>query len=70
MSLAVRGGWDTDCNGASVGSVIGALHGARAVGRHWLEPLHDEVRSAIFGFERCAISDLAARTVRIARSTG
>ena len=31
IGLAVEGGWDTDCNGATAGSVFGAMHGA---GRH------------------------------------
>ena len=67
ISLAVQGGWDTDCNGATVGSILGALGGRDAIAAHWTAPLRDEVRSALFGFERSSISDLAARTASVAR---
>jgi ADP-ribosylglycohydrolase len=69
VSLAVRGGWDTDCNGATVGSVVGAMQGRGAIGERWSAPLRDELRSALFGFERSSIVDLAVRTVRVARRT-
>lgn len=66
IGLAVQGGWDTDCNGATAGSVFGAMHGARALPAHWVEPLHDHVRSSIMGFDHSALSDLADRTLRLA----
>ena len=67
VSLAVQGGWDTDCNGATVGSVLGAMYGRDAIADRWTEPLRDEVRSALFGFERSSIADLAGRTAEAAR---
>jgi ADP-ribosylglycohydrolase len=66
VGFAVQGGWDTDCNGATAGSAYGAMHGARALPSHWIDPLQDRVRSALFGFDGAAISDLAERTRRIA----
>jgi ADP-ribosylglycohydrolase len=66
VGLAVQGGWDTDCNGATAGSVFGALHGAGALPGHWVHPLHDVVRSSITGFDNSAISDLAERTFALA----
>ena len=62
IGLAVQGGWDTDCNGATAGSVFGAMHGAEAIPRRWTEPLGDRVRSALFGFDGARISELARRT--------
>lgn len=67
LGLAVQGGWDTDCNGATAGSVFGAMHGTEALPAHWTEPLHDRVHSALFGFEDLTISGLAARTATLAR---
>jgi ADP-ribosylglycohydrolase len=67
IGLAVQGGWDTDCNGATAGSAYGAMHGAQALPRHWLDPLEDRVHSALFGFDGAAISELAERTRRVAR---
>ncbi|MEU6534653.1 ADP-ribosylglycohydrolase family protein [Streptomyces sp. NPDC047000] len=66
LALTVRGGLDTDSNGATAGSVAGVHRGAAAIGPQWKDPLEDTVRSAVFGFDGAAISDLAARTARLA----
>ncbi|MFB7498551.1 ADP-ribosylglycohydrolase family protein [Streptomyces sp. NPDC056161] len=66
IALTVRGGLDTDSNGATAGSVAGVLTGAAAVPAQWTDPLADTVRSAVFGFDGARISDLAARTLRLA----
>jgi ADP-ribosylglycohydrolase len=66
VGLTVSGGWDTDSNGATAGSVAGVLLGASSLPGHFVEPLNDRVRSALFGFDDSRISDLAARTTRLA----
>ena len=66
VGLTVSGGWDTDSNGATAGSVAGVLLGASALPAHLVGPLKDRVRSALFGFDDSRISDLAARTTRLA----
>jgi ADP-ribosylglycohydrolase len=65
VGLTVSGGWDTDSNGATAGSVLGVLTGASKLPGHLIDPLHDRVRSALFGFDNSSISDLAARTVKL-----
>jgi ADP-ribosylglycohydrolase len=65
IALTVRGGLDTDSNGATAGSVAGVLSGAEAIPDRWKEPLEDTVRSAVFGFDGMRISELAERTVRL-----
>jgi len=70
IGLAVQGGWDTDCNGATAGAVFGAMRGAEALPGHWVEPLHDLVRTAILGYDRPSVSDLAERTRHLARAGG
>jgi len=67
ISIAVMGGWDTDCNGATTGSIMGALLGARALPEKWVAPLRDRLKSIITGFTECAISDLARRTLAVAK---
>jgi ADP-ribosylglycohydrolase len=64
VSKVVMSGWDTDSNGATVGSVAGILTGTEALPAHLIDPLHDRTRSALFGFDNSVISDLAGRTVR------
>jgi ADP-ribosylglycohydrolase len=65
IGLAVEAGLDTDCTGATAGSVFGALHGTAALPTPWVGPLENLMHSAIFGFEGVKISDLVDRTVRV-----
>jgi ADP-ribosylglycohydrolase len=67
ITLAVAGGWDTDCNGATAGSLFGAMHGAGAIPAKWREPLHDTLYSHIFDYHPIAITECARRSVGIAR---
>jgi len=64
--LAVQAGWDTDCNGATAGSVFGALHGTAALPERFVAPLSDRIRSSVGEFDNARISDLADRTFRLA----
>ena len=63
ICLAVMGGWDTDCNGATVGSIVGTLNGA--VPERWTAPLNNRVRSSLRGFDHSRIDDLARRTLAL-----
>lgn len=70
IGLAVEAGLDTDCDGATAGSVFGALHGTKAIPSHWTEPLRDTIHSALLGFDGAAITSLAQRTVALAATPG
>ncbi|MCW5950733.1 MAG: ADP-ribosylglycohydrolase family protein [Propionibacteriaceae bacterium] len=65
VGLTVMGGWDTDSNGATAGSVAGVVLGAKKLPAHFIEPLHNRTRSALFGFDNSVISDLAKRTLAL-----
>ena len=67
ITLAVTGGYDTDCNGATVGSILGAILGADALPRKWLEPLNDTLHSSVIGYNKNKISELAERTFQQAK---
>ena len=54
--------------GATAGSVFGALHGADGLPAHWVAPLNDRVASALLGFDGVRISELAARSLSVARA--
>ncbi|MBU3113290.1 ADP-ribosylglycohydrolase family protein [Clostridium lacusfryxellense] len=58
-------GWDTDCNGATVGSIMGALVGAKNIPEKWSKPLNDTLYSAILGFHPIAISECAQRSYNV-----
>ena len=66
ITLSVHGGWDTDCNGATAGSVAGALLGASKLPGKWTGVLKNRLESIVIGLTDNSITDLAERTVRMA----
>jgi ADP-ribosylglycohydrolase len=68
IGIAVMAGFDTDCNGATVGSILGMLLGAASLPASWIMPLNNRLKSGIDGFTQVEISELAYRTMRIAQS--
>lgn len=66
ISIAVQGGWDTDCNGATAGSILGVMLGASRLPRHWIEPFNDTLETAVFGYNYPKISELAKMTLEVA----
>jgi ADP-ribosylglycohydrolase len=69
ICTTVMEGWDTDCTGATVGSIVGALRGATSLPSEWIVPLNDTLTSTVFGYENARISDLAQRTLALAEWT-
>jgi len=65
---AVMGGWDTDCNGATAGSIIGVIQGAINLPDKWIRPLNNCIRSSVKGFDNVKFTDLAQRTVNAAKT--
>jgi ADP-ribosylglycohydrolase len=64
----VQGGWDTDTNGAAVGSIFGACMGADGIDSRWSDPLHDTIASSLPGFDGIGIRELARRTHALVRT--
>lgn len=67
ITTVVTGGWDTDSNGATVGSVVGALTGASRLPRRWVDPLQNRVASSLPGFDGIGLDELARRTLAVTR---
>ena len=65
LCLAVEACFDTDCNGATVGSVMGMLCGRGGIGEEWTEPFRNGFRTDIAGFETAHPGDLARRTLAL-----
>ena len=63
----VRGGWDTDCTGATVGSILGIKDGANSLPQKWVGVLNDRLLSAVGGENDNKISDLAQRTFAVGK---
>ena len=64
ICMAVQTGFDTDCNGATVGSVIGMLRGSSAIGEAWRKPVNDQVDTAILGVGRIQLRRAAEMTLK------
>ena len=59
----VMAGWDTDSNGATVGSILGTMLGAKNLPEKWIAPLDNRIRSSLKGFDNSAFDNLARRTL-------
>ena len=68
IGLTVLFGLDTDCTGATAGSLLGALVGARGIPRRWTHNFNDRLTTYLTGAEEQKISDLVARSVAVART--
>jgi len=60
----VAAGWDTDCNGATVGGLWG-LSG-RPIPEHWTAPWQGRVAVTLAGVGELRLDDLVGRTVTVA----
>ncbi len=65
ICLAVQTGFDTDCNGATVGSVVGMAKGIDAIGEEWKAPFNDTLETTIFGMNKVSISECAKKTMNL-----
>ena len=65
MELCLTMGFDTDCNCATAGSVLGMMLGAEKMPKVWMDPLCDTVLSGVDGFGLVKISDMAQRTAAL-----
>lgn len=63
---AVAAGWDTDCNGATVGGLFGLMH--KSVPDAWTVPWNERVGVSLAGYDELAVEELTDRTVRVAQS--
>ncbi len=68
VCLAVQSGFDTDCNGATVGSIVGMANGFAGIDRKWWEPFSGKVATSITDFPVVDTDTLARRTLKLAVS--
>jgi ADP-ribosylglycohydrolase len=60
---AVQTGFDTDCNGATVGSILGMRGGLKCIDEKWLKPLHGALDTSIVGMGTVKIDELIDKTL-------
>ncbi len=63
---AVMAGWDTDCNGATVGGLFG-LTGA-TIPSEWTEPWAGRIGVDLAGYNEVTLEDVVDRTLAVART--
>lgn len=62
----VSGGWDTDSNGATAGSLTGLLAGSpEALPARWTAPLRNRLATSVRGLDGIGFDALAARTAAL-----
>ena len=64
ICMAVETGFDTDCNGATVGSIIGMAKGIDNIPEAWIKPINDTLYTSILGFGTVKISDRVQLTLK------
>ena len=62
---AVTMGFDTDCNGATAGSVLGMILGRKGLPARWADPLQDTLLTGVHGYHNVKLAEMAHRTVRL-----
>ncbi len=67
LGITVMCGLDTDCTGATVGSIMGCALGTRGIPEHWTAPFNDTVHSHVKGMATIKITELAHRMFEVAR---
>lgn len=60
----VAAGWDTDCNGATVGALWGLT--GRPIPDRWTRPWNGRIAVSLAGIDELSLDDLVERTVAVA----
>ncbi len=65
ICLAVQAAFDTDCNGATVGSIIGIMIGANRIPDYWSAPYKGKLETSISDYINVNVSDLVNKTISV-----
>jgi ADP-ribosylglycohydrolase len=66
IGAVVQAGWDTDTNGAAIGSILGATVGLEGIDPSWTAPLQGRFTSSLPGFDGITMDELVERTLAVA----
>jgi len=73
LCKAVNAGYDTDCTGATIGALLGILHGTAYIPPRWIEPVGRRIKLHKFTGDCDAPADIdeaADRTVAVTQRLG
>lgn len=63
ITSAVVGALDTDCNGASVGCILGVMNGAHGIPAKWTDPVADSIHTEMVGITFIKVSECAQKAL-------
>ena len=66
IGLGVQAGFDTDCNGATAGSIMGMLVGKGGIPAQWLEPFHGTVMASIRAWTTITMDQFLDHALKLA----
>lgn len=64
ICCAVGMGFDTDCNGATVGSIIGMRNSIDGIDKYWKKPVNGKIHTSIFGVGTVNIEQAVEETIK------
>jgi ADP-ribosylglycohydrolase len=65
ICLAVQCGFDTDCNGATVGSIVGMVIGETAIPQYWIDPFQRKLMTSIDGYPVVDVDIMTDKTLEL-----
>ena len=65
ICLSVQAAFDTDCNGASVGSIVGSLVGGDAIPEYWYKIYNQKLATSISGYNEVTVEQLVKETMEV-----
>ena len=67
LGITVSAAMDTDCTGATAGSIMGCALGTRGIGAAWTQPFHDTIHTDLAEMRELRISEVADRMFNLAK---
>jgi ADP-ribosylglycohydrolase len=62
---AVQPCFDTDCNGATCGSVLGIILGRKALPSQWVDVINDTLHTGVAGYNTVKLADIAQESMKV-----
>lgn len=64
ICMSVQTGFDTDCNAATVGSILGMAKGIKDIPDYWQKPINNKLHTSIFSVGTVKITDRVQLTLQ------